>query len=236
MLLSIDRILQLISEGKNIEKIAELAECDISEVVDIIQEARELLLKHEKTFAKRKIILKKKTLARDEKSVNEQDNEQDIDKQNYLKEILRGAELSVIPVNTAITMLVGAVSSKEQKDSGIGIIILDQEDRQIGKVSDYVGKRSTANAERTALFRAVKLALYFQANELRIKTDFENIVRQLSSDYKSKDSEILRFLSEITPLINKITKFRIEYIQKNLNDKANFLAEKSIQRFKVKKI
>ena len=60
MLLSIDRILQLISEGKNIEKIAELAECDISEVVDIIQEARELLLKHEKAFAKRKIILKKR--------------------------------------------------------------------------------------------------------------------------------------------------------------------------------
>ncbi|MCL1833594.1 MAG: reverse transcriptase-like protein [Leptospirales bacterium] len=231
MLLSIDRILQLISEGKNIEKIAELAECDISEVVDIIQEARELLLKHEKAFAKRKIILKKKTPARDEKSINEQDNEQD-----YLKEILRGAELSVIPVNTAITMLVGAVSSKDQKDSGIGIIILDQEGRQIGKVSDYIGKRTAANAERAAMLRAVKLALYFQANELRIKTDFENIVRQLSSGYKSKDSEILRFLSEITPLINKIKKFRIEYLPKNLNDKANFLAEKSIQRLKVKKI
>jgi ribonuclease HI len=86
------------------------------------------------------------------------------------------------------------------------------------------------------MLRAVKLALYFQANELRIKTDFENIVRQLSSGYKSKDSEILRFLSEITPLINKIKKFRIEYLPKNLNDKANFLAEKSIQRLKVKKI
>ena len=239
MLLSIDRILQLISEGKNIEKIAELAECDISEVVDIIQEARELLLKHEKAFVKRKIILKKKTPAKDEKSINEQDNEQDNEQNNeqdYLKEILRGAELSVIPVNTAITMLVGAVSSKDQKDSGIGIIILDQEGRQIGKVSDYIGKRTAANAERAAMLRAVKLALYFQANELRIKTDFENIVRQLSSGYKSKDSEILRFLSEITPLINKIKKFRIEYLPKNLNDKANFLAEKSIQRLKVKKI
>lgn len=225
MLLSIDRILQLLSEGKSIEKIAELAGCDTSEVVDIIQRARELLLKHENVLAKRKIILKKKNPPKDENN---------IDEQNYLKEILSGAELSVIPVNAVITMHIGAVSNKNQPDAGIGIIILDQEDRQVGKVSDYIGKRSILNAERKALLRAVKLALYFQVNELKIKTDFEIIVRQLSADYKSRDSEVLKFLSEITPLINKIKKFKIEYIPRNLNDKANFLAEKAIQ--KVKKI
>jgi len=230
MLLSIDRVLQLISEGKNIEKIAELAECDISEVVDIIQEARNLLSKHEKVLIKRKIILKKKNPHRDENS-KDQNN---IDEQNYIKEILRGAELSVIPVNTAITMHVGAALHKEQRDAGIGIIISDQENRQVGKVSDYIGKRSVARAERLALFRAVKLALHFQTNELRIKTDFEKIVRQLNSGYKSNDAEVLKFLSEITPLLSKIKKFKIEYIPKNLNDKANFLAEKAIQR--VKKI
>ncbi|MCL2154138.1 MAG: reverse transcriptase-like protein [Leptospirales bacterium] len=223
MLLSIDRILQLISEGKNIEKIAELAECDVSEVVDIIQEARKLLSKHEKVLIKRKVILKKKNLSKDENSVDENDS---------LKEILSGAELSVIPINTTITMYIGAVSNKEQRDSGIGIIIFDQEYRQVGKVSDYIGKRSIPNAERIALLRAVRLALYFQANELKIKTNFEKIVKQLSADYKSNDAEILKFLSEITPLINKIKKFKIEYISKNSNDKANFLAEKAIQRIK----
>jgi len=227
MLLSIDRILQLVSEGKNVDKIAELAECDTSEVIDKIQEARELLLKHEKVLMKRKIILKKKTSSKNENSADEQ---------NDLKEILSGAELSVIPVNTAITMHIGAVSDNEQRDSGIGIIISDQEDRQVGKVSAYIGKRTIANAERLALLRAVKLALYFQVGELKIKTDFEIIVKQLSADYTTRDAEILKFLSEITPLISKIKKFKIEYIPKNLNDKANFFAEKAIQRFKVKKI
>ena len=231
MLLSIDRVLQLISEGKSIEKIAELAECDAAEVVDIIQSARELLQKYEKVAIKRKVILKKKVLTKDEIITDDQD---------YAKEILSGAELSVIPVNAAITMHVGAVSDRERKDSGIGIIITDHEDRQIGKVSDYIGKRSIANAERIALLRAMKLALYFQVNELKIKTDFEKIVRQLKPDYKSRDAEILQFLSNITPLINKIKKFKIEYIPKNLNDKANFFAEKAIEkaikRLQVKKI
>jgi ribonuclease HI len=132
-------------------------------------------------------------------------------------------------------MHVGAVSDREQKDSGIGIIISDHEDRQVGKVSDYIGKRSIANAERTALLRAVKLALYFQVNELKVKTDFEKIVRQLKPDYKSRDAEILQFLSDIMPQINRIKKFKIEYIPKNLNDKANYLAEKAIKRLQVKK-
>jgi hypothetical protein len=64
MLLSIDRVLQLISEGKSIEKIAELAECETAEVVDIIQSARELLQKHEKVSIKRKVILKKKSFSK----------------------------------------------------------------------------------------------------------------------------------------------------------------------------
>ena len=226
MLLSIDRVLQLLSEGKSIEKIAELAECDASEVVDVIQAARELLLKNEKASIKRKVILKKKSLPKDENTDDEKD---------YLKELLRGAELSVIPVDAAITMYIGAVSDKEQKDSGIGIIISDHEDRQVGKVSDYIGKRTISSAERIALFRAVKLALYFKVKELKIKTNFEIMVKQFKADYKSRDAEILKFLSEITPLINEIKQFKIEYIPKNLNDKANFLAEKAIKRLKVKK-
>jgi hypothetical protein len=37
MLLSIDRVLQLIAEGKNIEKIAELADCDAADVAVLIE-------------------------------------------------------------------------------------------------------------------------------------------------------------------------------------------------------
>ena len=52
MLLSIDRVLQLLSEGKSIEKIAELAEGEIDDVIGIIDEARKLINKHEKLFLK----------------------------------------------------------------------------------------------------------------------------------------------------------------------------------------
>jgi len=227
MLLSIDRVLQLISEGKNIDKIAELAECDPIDVVVLIEEARELLSKHEKSFSKRKIILKKK------RSDNTE-NDSVLD-QNYIKEILNGAELAAIPVNTPLTMNVGAVSNGNPGHSGIGIIIFDQEDRQIGKVSNYTGRRTASSAEHTVFLRALKLALYFQASELKIKTDSEAITRQLVEDFKTKDTEIIKFISETTSLIKKINKFKIEYIVKSSNDKAIYLAKKASEKVQDKR-
>lgn len=227
MLLSIDRVLQLISEGKSLEKIAELAECDSSDVTALIEEARELLSKYEKTFSKRKIIIKKK------KSENS-DSNPDIDK-NYIKEILNGAELAAIPVNTSLTMNVGGKSAGNPGHSGIGIIIFDQEDRQVGKVSDYIGKRTEIGAERAVFIRALKLAEYFQVGELKIRTDSEVIVRQFSDGFKTKDPEILRFLNEVAPLIKRIKKFKVEHIVKSSNDKALFLASKACEKVQDKK-
>jgi ribonuclease HI len=227
MLLSIDRVLQLISDGKNIEKIAELADCDSTDVVALIEEARELLAKHEKTFSKRKIILKKK------QSVKSDDNT--ATEQLYIKEILNGAELAAIPVNTPLTMNVGSISSGNPGHAGIGIIILDQEDRQIGKISDYIGRRTVQGADHAAFIRALKLALYFQVSELKIRTDSEAIVRQLGVEFKTKDSDVLKFLSDAVPLMKKIKKFKVEHIVKSSNDKAVYLAKKASDKIHDKK-
>lgn len=226
MLLSIDRVLQLIAEGKNIDKIAELAECDSTDVVVLIEEARELLSKHEKTFLKRKVIIKKK------KSENTESTS--ITDQNYIKEILNGAELAAIPVNTPLTMNVGGVSAGNPGHAGIGIIIFDQEDRQVGKVSDYIGRRTVPGVDHAAFIRALKLAIYFQVSELKIRTDSEAIIRQLGADYKTKDSDILKFLSDANALLTKIKKFKVEHIVKSSNDKAVYLAKKASDKVQDK--
>ncbi len=226
MLLSIDRVLQLIAEGKNIEKIAELADCNTTDVAVLIEEARELLSKHEKTFSKRKIIIKKK--------ISDNPDNNTSSEQTYIKEILNGAELAAIPVNTPLTMNVGGVSNGNPGHAGIGIIIFDQEDRQVGKVSDYIGKRTGPSAEYAVFIRALKLALYFQVSELKIRTDSEAIVRQLVSEFKTKDTEVLKFIKEASSLINKIKKFKVEHLVKSSNDKAIFLAKKASEKVQDK--
>lgn len=224
MLLSIDRVLQLVSEGKNIEKIAELAKCETGDVIALINEARELLAKHEKTFSKRKVIIKKKVQA-----VSDYDQDR-----NQIRELLNGAELAAIPVNTPLTMNIASVSNGNPGHSGIGILIFDQENRQVGKISDYTGQRTVSGAEHALLIRALKLAVYFQVSELKIRTDSEVLIRQMNPDFKTKDSEIMKFLSETRDILKKIEKYKIEQIAKNLNDKALFLAKKAADRVQEK--
>ena len=226
MLLSIDRVLQLVSEGKNIEKIAELAQCSSSDVAALIEEARELLSKHEKTFSKRKVIIKKK-------KPEGPDGNAGID-QSYIKEILNGAELTAIPVNTPLAMNVGGISTGNPGHAGIGIIIFDQENRQLGKVAEYIGKRTSTTAEHAVFIRALKLAIYFQVSELKIRTDSEAIVRQLNDEFKTKDPLTLKFLTEAAPLIKKIKKFKVEHIVKSSNDKAIYLATKAAEKVQDK--
>ena len=223
MLLSIDRLLQLVSEGKSLEKIAELADCEVSDVTSLINEARELLSKHEKALSKRKIIIKKK---KENKSSTQNYDD------SYIREILNGAELSAIPVNTPIVLYIAGESESDPSHAGIGIVIFDQQNRQIGKVSDYVGMRTKLAAEYVALIRAIKLALYFQASEVKIRTDSELIIRQYSGKTKDINIDFRKFIDEINSLKTKIPNFKLEQITRSQNDKAEFLARKGSEKSK----
>ncbi|HOP28460.1 MAG TPA: reverse transcriptase-like protein [Spirochaetota bacterium] len=223
MLLSIDRLLQLVSEGKSLEKIAELADCEVSDVTSLINEARELLSRHEKALSKRKIIIKKK---KENKSSTQNYDD------SYIREILNGAELSAIPVNTPIVLYIAGESESDPAHAGIGIVIFDQQNRQIGKVSDYVGMRTKLAAEYVALIRAIKLALYFQASEVKIRTDSELIIRQYSGKTKDINIDFRKFIDEINSLKTKIPNFKLEQITRSQNDKAEFLARKGSEKSK----
>jgi len=129
-------------------------------------------------------------------------------------------------------MYIGGDSAGNPGHSGIGIVIFDKENRQIGKVSDYIGLRTGITAEFLALIRALKLAIYFQASELKIRTDSEVIIRQLNGDNKSKNNDLKKFIDEIHELSGKVKNFKLEQISKSQNDKADFLAKKGSEKYR----
>lgn len=221
MLLSIDRVLQLLAEGKSLEKISELASCEVSDVVGLIEEARELINRHEKVSGRRKVIIKKKNAGSESDTTGP-----DAD---AAREVLGGAELAAIPVNSSLTMYVNGYSDPETGNAGIGIVIFDREDRQVGKVCDFIGKRSPAAAEYVSMIRALKLAEYFRVSELKIRTDSEKIVRQVKSGKKSP-SEHKELFEDVLRLISGINNVRVEQISSSQNDKADYLAKKGSEK------
>lgn len=223
MLLSIDRVLSLLAEGKSIEKIAELAHCEVSDVVEVIEAARAVIARHEKQLSRKKIIIKKSSGEPLEEGEGE-------DGAPSLESILfEGAELSTIPLNSSLTMYVDGASSGNPGPAGIGIVIFDHENRQVGKISSYVGRRTNNFAEYTALIRALKIAIYFKTRLLKIRTDSELVVRQLNGDYKVKNDQIKKLYDQAAALIKKIDTCKIEHIPRSQNDKADYLAKKAVR-------
>ncbi len=217
MLLSIDRVLQLLIEGKSLEKIAELANCGEKDVKQVLEECRELMQKHEKIISKKKIIIKKH---RDELSEEEDD---------HTREIFEGSELTAVPLGSALTAYIDAASSGNTGPSGIGVVILDSDDRQVGKVSAKIGAGASNYAEYQALIRALRIAIYFETKTLKIRTDSELIVRQIEGSSIVKNKSIRRLYDIAIDLMKKIPQCKIEHVTRSLNDKADYLAKKATQ-------
>jgi ribonuclease HI len=224
MLLSIDRVLKLLAEGKSLEKIAELAHCEKKNVVDVIEEGITIINKYEKQFSRKKIIIKKGSDNHEEDQPDEGTKEQSIESQ-----LFEGAELSTIPLNSTLTMYVDGASSGNPGPAGIGIVILDHDGRQVGKISSYIGTRTNNYAEYSALLRALKIAIYFRAEVVRIRTDSELVVKQIYGEYKVKNDQIKKLYDQAVALLKSISNCKIEHVPRSQNDKADYLAKKAIQ-------
>ena len=223
MLLSIDRVLKLLAEGKSLEKIAELAHCDVKDVTEVIEEAISIIDRHEKPIARKKIIIKKS-------AGDHNDSTGDNPDASFSESALfDGAELSTVPLNSALTMYIDGASSGNPGPSGIGIVIFDQDGRQVGKISSYIGRRTNNFAEYTALIRALKIAKYFKTNLLKIRTDSELVVKQLRGEYRVKNEQMKKLNDQAVSLIRSINSCKIEHIPREQNDKADYLAKKAAQ-------
>ncbi|MBN1534946.1 MAG: ribonuclease HI family protein [Spirochaetes bacterium] len=215
MLLSIDRVLQLLIEDKTLDKIAELADCTVDDVKHVLEESRHLLQKHEKDHARKKIILKKH---RDDSAEGTEE---------VAREIFEGAELSAVPLGSVLTIYIDGASRGNPGPSGIGIVILDSDDRQVGKVSARIGFGTNNTAEYQALIRALRIAIYFETKRLKIRTDSELIVKQIDGSYSVKNEAIKKLYATAIGLMKQIPHCRIEHVTRSLNDKADYLAKKA---------
>lgn len=225
MLLSIDRVLQLLAEGKNVQKIAEMSGTDVSEVSNIIEEARQIVDSYDKSRSRKKFIIRKKSTADDQ---SENMTEVEAENNMEMSEIFDGAELSAVPLGSSLVVYIDGASSGNPGPGGIGIVINDIDNRQVGKVSSFLGVCTNNFAEYTALIRALKIAIYFKTRSLKIRTDSELVVKQIKGEYKVNNENIKPLYEEAMKLKKKINSCKIEHVTRNLNDKADFLAKRAV--------
>jgi len=74
--------------------------------------------------------------------------------------------------------------------AGIGAVVLDEDDKVIAEVSEYIGEGTNNQAEYKALIAGLKKVKEFNVLELEVFLDSELVVKQLNREYKVKDANL----------------------------------------------
>ncbi|MEA1995188.1 MAG: ribonuclease HI family protein [Campylobacterota bacterium] len=111
--------------------------------------------------------------------------------------------------------------------AGIGIVVYNDQNDIIEKISKYIGKATNNVAEYKALIEALNFAKDFGADKVRIKSDSELIVKQINGNYMVRDKKLKILLKEALNLIEKIPTFSIIHIPREENKIADNLAKRA---------
>lgn len=210
MLLSIDRVLQLLAEGKDADKIAQLADSDRGQVIDLIEEARAIVNRKDSSKARKKVKIRKKF-----------QQKQESESFSTTDDLFRGADLKVMPLEEtlqfyiAVQPILHAVS--------VGVIICDSEDRQVGSIQLNESGEKSEQVLTEVMKRCEKIAAYFNSKRVRIKIDNERVYNMYKGKLIQKVPACEKNLEYLRKSAEKYDEFLIELIDSFNNQKAAFL-------------
>lgn len=114
--------------------------------------------------------------------------------------------------------------------AGIGIVIGDKE------YAEYIGETTNNVAEYKAVIFALKKIRHLlgktklKNTEVIINLDSELVVSQLNGKYKILENELQSFFMEIWNLKFDFPRLKFNYIPREKNKKADYLANQAIDR------
>lgn len=112
--------------------------------------------------------------------------------------------------------------------SGIGVIVYDQEGREISRYSEYVGLRTNNEAEYLALIKSLEIAKSLGIVEVELYSDSELLVKQINGEYRVRDEKILKLYTIAQDLMKRL-KVKLTHINREENREADRLANKIIE-------
>ncbi len=121
-------------------------------------------------------------------------------------------------------------------ESGIGIIIKDENRNIIDTISGYIGKATNNIAEYTALITCLKRVKELNLDSLTVYSDSELLVRQIQGKYKVRNARLKLLFENVRKLLNEVNfQFKIKHISREENQEADRLANTGIDnRSKIK--
>ena len=143
-----------------------------------------------------------------------------------------GAAKPAISANSAawITANVDGGARGNPGPAGYGAYIRDPEGRVIAQLSEYLGHKTNNFAEYSALLAALEYAIKNNFHALKVISDSELMVRQMTGVYKVNSPDLKPLYEKARSLVRKLDKFAIEHVLRGKNQHADQLANAAMDR------
>jgi ribonuclease HI len=112
--------------------------------------------------------------------------------------------------------------------AGYGAVFKDASGKKIGELSRYLGTRTNNYAEYSGLIAALEHAVAHSYSALKVFSDSELLVRQITGVYKVRSPELRELYDRARALIRKLESFRIEHVRREFNHEADRLANRAM--------
>lgn len=114
--------------------------------------------------------------------------------------------------------------------AGFGVIIYDEHNKVVAKISEFIGVTTNNQAEYKAILAGIKKAVALGATEAQFYMDSELAVKQLNREYKVKNKDIAPLFLAIYNLTLSFKKITFTHIRRVKNIEADRLANEAMDR------
>ena len=112
--------------------------------------------------------------------------------------------------------------------AGAGVIIRNDDGFVVGRISEYIGKKTNNQAEYQSVIMGLQEAANYGAHEVHVHMDSELVVKQMNGDYKVKNDNIKPLYRIARELADGFKEVRFIYIPREKNIDADKLVNQAI--------
>ena len=113
-------------------------------------------------------------------------------------------------------------------DAGFGVFVAAADGAPVAELYGYLGRATNNVAEYQALIHALRFALARGARVVRVFSDSELVVRQMSGRYKVKHPDMIPLHREASALLRRIDDARLTHVRREQNRDADRLANRAL--------
>ena len=112
--------------------------------------------------------------------------------------------------------------------AAIGVLIKDEQDRLIARISQRIGTTTNNQAEYRAIIAALEKAISLGARCVEVNSDSELVVKQINGKYRVKRAALKPLYQQVKQLQGLLEGFTITHIPRQQNAEADNLANTAL--------